>query len=245
MKTAKTYVGIQGNYYEKAQEGGHKSQKFMYRTREEFLLGLLSSNKFEKVLDIGFGSGNIMKKLYEKNFSRKLYGADISFRAAKHLKTEKNLKYGFRAVVSSAEALPFKENFFDLIILSHVVEHVKDPKKALNECKRVCRKKGEILIAFPNTMSYWPLAEAVFDKTLAQKDYSLQKQHIQHFSHFGFSKMLKKEGFEIKKSLTLYLLSLPLSVFSERLAKFFYGFDKKASFLPFGAISYFLVKKVK
>lgn len=44
----------------------------------------------------------------------------------------------------------FSKNSFDIIITSHVIEHVKDDVKALNEAYSVLKKDGILLISTPN-----------------------------------------------------------------------------------------------
>jgi len=47
--------------------------------------------------------------------------------------------------------LPFKEKSFDLVILANILEHVDNPKKVVDEAKRVYR--GRIYIPFPTKYS--------------------------------------------------------------------------------------------
>lgn len=46
--------------------------------------------------------------------------------------------------------LPFSDNYFDCVILSHVIAHIYEPKILLNEIYRVLQKKGIIIIISPN-----------------------------------------------------------------------------------------------
>lgn len=47
--------------------------------------------------------------------------------------------------------IPFPDNYFHMIITSHVLEHVPDLKKALSELYRVLKPGGVGFIAFPAT----------------------------------------------------------------------------------------------
>lgn len=53
-------------------------------------------------------------------------------------------------VVASATFLPFRRNSFDLVIILHVIEHIKDDKNALKEIYRVLKEKGTMLLVTPN-----------------------------------------------------------------------------------------------
>ena len=46
--------------------------------------------------------------------------------------------------------LPFKSNSFDVVVCSHVLEHLDSPIKVLWEIKRVLKEEGVLLWGFPN-----------------------------------------------------------------------------------------------
>jgi len=53
-------------------------------------------------------------------------------------------------IVSSGDDLPFKDNFWDFVLTSHVLEHFFDPIKALKEWNRVVRDGGYICLIIPD-----------------------------------------------------------------------------------------------
>lgn len=55
-------------------------------------------------------------------------------------------RHGRPLVVASLEALPFKDQTFDYIFASHVVEHVEDPAKACHELIRVGQTKKSLTL---------------------------------------------------------------------------------------------------
>lgn len=59
---------------------------------------------------------------------------------------------GLKAYEGTVERLPFEDNSFDLVVAWHVLEHVKDDKKAFAEINRVLKKGGYFLFASP----IWP-----------------------------------------------------------------------------------------
>ena len=45
--------------------------------------------------------------------------------------------------------IPFQDNTFDYIIANHVLEHIREEEKALQELKRVLKKSGKLILSFP------------------------------------------------------------------------------------------------
>ena len=96
--------------------------------------------KDEVVLEIGCGNGFQASLL--KPRCKRLISTDISLN---RLSEEK--KKELTIVICDAQQLPFKENAFDLIFSSNVIEHIPNKDKALQEMKRVSR--GNMIHSIP------------------------------------------------------------------------------------------------
>jgi len=53
------------------------------------------------------------------------------------------------------EAIPFADNFFDMVYSNNVLEHVEDPRLVIEESIRVAKPGGYIQFVFPNYGSFW------------------------------------------------------------------------------------------
>ena len=98
-----------------------------------------------KILDIGVGNGEIAQYLAE--IGNEVYGVDLQ-----DILNIKNRLFHFTQVVD--ECLPFKDDYFDIVISNHVVEHTSNPKLHIKEIKRVMRGGGICYFATPNR--YFP-----------------------------------------------------------------------------------------
>ncbi len=105
----------------------------------------------KKVLDMGCGAAG--KSLYYvKCGASKVTGVDIveHYRdEAYALANRLGLADRFEFVVASAFALPFADHSFDTIIMNDFMEHVSQPKAALEEALRLLVPGGRIFINFP------------------------------------------------------------------------------------------------
>ncbi|HHW36191.1 MAG TPA: methyltransferase domain-containing protein [Bacillales bacterium] len=98
------------------------------------------------ILDVGSGNGVITNQLVGK-YDR-VCAIDISEEALKYVQAEK--------VIGSIDQLPFKDNEFDLILISDVLEHLPLPvfKKGIEELKRVAKKYILVVTPFQEKLEF-------------------------------------------------------------------------------------------
>ena len=89
-----------------------------------------------KVLEVGAGDGAVLQRLSELGFGRELYALEISESAASVIR-ERGIPTMAGCTLFDGYRTPYRDNAFDLVILSHVVEHVEHPRLLLAEAKRI------------------------------------------------------------------------------------------------------------
>ncbi|MBN2094117.1 MAG: methyltransferase domain-containing protein [Candidatus Zambryskibacteria bacterium] len=99
-------------------------QKITRRNLEKFLKNHASD---KRVLDIGSGGSG-----YDKFFPNRI-AVDI----------DPNRKPD---IVADAKKLPFRDEEFEMILCTEVLEHIDEPKVAINEMKRVLKKGGKLIL---------------------------------------------------------------------------------------------------
>ncbi len=134
----------------------------------------------KSVLDVGCGEGFILNKLKKEDIGTSWEGIDYSKDAieiGKKLHPYLDLKQG------SIYDSKYKDNSFDLVICTEVLEHLEDPQKALKEVLRISKKF--VLLSVPNEPLF-----LLSNFTQWGKDIG----HINHWSFLGFEKFIKENA---------------------------------------------------
>jgi len=120
------------------------------------------------VLDVGCG-----KKPYEYLFTnaKKYIGLD-------HIKCKSSENKA--DCFYDGKKFPLKSSSFDSIVCTEVLEHVEDDQLFINECKRVLKPNGIMLLSMP---FMWEEHEEPYD--------------FRRFNSFGLKNALIKKGFKV------------------------------------------------
>ncbi len=119
-----------------------------------------------------------------------------------------DLKGPYSSVHGTAESLPFKGGLFDLVISTEVIEHVRHPKRMLDEVRRVMKNDGKWLMSTPNVVT---LANRIAFFFLGRfpPDRTLHDDHDVGHLHFWDRKylleVLNKNGFKVLQSWHKFL----------------------------------------
>jgi SAM-dependent methyltransferase len=113
-----------------------------------------------KILDIGCGSGRHTSAAYRYQ-KVIVIGADLNFKdlteAGERLKLHDRLgEHGggiWRLSAADVTNLPFKDDYFDIVICCEVLEHIVQHQKAIGEVVRVLKPGCNLVVSVPR---YWP-----------------------------------------------------------------------------------------
>lgn len=112
-------------------------------------IGAITKNK--KVLDIASGSG-YGTAIIAKNAAH-VTGVDISEESVLYAQEHygaNNITY----LTGDGQSIPCDDESFDVIVSFETIEHVKDYKKFLDECRRVLKKDGLFILSTPNDKEF-------------------------------------------------------------------------------------------
>ena len=88
------------------------------------------------ILEIGCGTGAVLRELGSMNFANRYVATDVSAAAVEFTQRSCGPLLS-NAYVGPAESLPFPEKSFSVAILSHVIEHLENPACAVRGAARV------------------------------------------------------------------------------------------------------------
>lgn len=171
---------------EKTSTGGGNS---IYDSERLYDTALIISERFPEknisILDIGCGNGGLLEKL--KNFGFiDLTGYDPSSACVKHM-YHKNIN----AIQGSLFNIsPLNSKQFDLVILSHVMEHICDMEKAKEAISNLIKDKGHLYIETPDASMY--------SNNFILPYYYFDTEHINHFDEH-FHEKLFYDAFILKE----------------------------------------------
>jgi len=104
-------------------------------------------------LDVGCGTGYSMKRAIEE-LGCTTVGIDPQPMVA-GVKIDVVESHKFKIIKGVGENLPFQNETFDVVFSSHVLEHVENPVKVLQEVNRVLKKDGTLIMGVPTATLAW------------------------------------------------------------------------------------------
>lgn len=185
-KITDTVAEAYDNFYT---ESDTKWRMLGAKTKAKNLMEVCKNIPVKKVLEVGAGDGSILHYLNEWNFGTSLYALEIASSGVEIIK-KRNLKNLIEVQVFDGYELPYGDNTFDLIILSHVLEHVEHERILLRELRRVAK-----YIAVEVPLDYR------FDVDKRMKHF-LDYGHINMYTPSLLRFLLQSEGLEIVSEKT-------------------------------------------
>ncbi len=134
-----------------------------------------------RILDIGCANGGLLARLKTLGFQN-LCGFDLPPGCVENTK-----KLGIDAKFGSVTEHPKDAGVFDLIILSHVMEHLREVRAAVQGVEKLLKDGGQIYIEVPDASEYASHVVAPFQ--------DFNTEHINHFSILGMRNLMGQLGF--------------------------------------------------
>lgn len=192
----------------------HVGDIALRRRAKKMVLGL-DPKPDEKILDVGCGDGFYLFLLSYLGIKLKLFGTDFDPLALKSAKVNLMGKNIPLKQADLMKRLPFKDNYFDKVVMSEVAEHLPDDVKGLKEVYRVLKPGGTLCLTVPNANYplFWDpvnkVMETISGKHIENGFWSgLWYNHIRLYSVDQIKKVVEKAKFktEMVESVTFWCL---------------------------------------
>ncbi len=145
-------------------------------------IGFDMQGRGRSFLDVGCATGALLNRLSESGFA--CYGVEICPETSAYARNERGLDV--RSCV--LEAAGFPSASMDFIYASHLIEHLNDPASFLDECLRILKPTGQLIITTPN-------AQGLQARLLGSRWRSVINDHLYLFSLGTLRVLLPKHGF--------------------------------------------------
>jgi SAM-dependent methyltransferase len=136
-----------------------------------------------RVLDIGCSTGGFLAMLKDAGY-KNLLGIDPS-RVCAETATR---MYGIDAIAASIDSFEFTPGSYGLVVLSAVLEHVRDLRPVLSRVREMLGENGYLFVSVPDAGRFARYEGAPFQE--------FSTEHINFFSDASLSNLLRVAGFE-------------------------------------------------
>jgi ubiquinone/menaquinone biosynthesis C-methylase UbiE len=187
------------------------------------LLNSVMVFKDARIVELGCGDGSLLVEVANALGIRDFYGVDIDESALKKA-VGRGVKV-FKADLNS-DPLPFKDGFFDAVLMEEVIEHLVNPDNAIREAFRVLKAGGLLLLSTPNLawwlnrlalllgyQPYWSECSTVYNVGKFKRNQGQPLSgHLRLYTYKALKQLLELHGFKVIASKGVTYNNLP-SVF--------------------------------
>lgn len=143
----------------------------------------------KRFLDIGCATGLLLRFLREKGWETT--GVEICEPSARYGIEH----FGLSIFIGTLHQANFPDHYFDVVHLSHLIEHVPDPLGLLVEIRRVLKPDGHMILTTPNIRGF----QAIVSGTSWR---SAIPEHIYLFSKKTMRRLLEVVRFRVIKQIS-------------------------------------------
>ncbi|MBI2330244.1 methyltransferase domain-containing protein [Candidatus Daviesbacteria bacterium] len=193
-KLYSTWSKVPVNYYQQGVKNNF-FQWLWHKTKINLAKKIIADLHFKNCLDVGCASGFMVSEIAKAIPEAHYFGIDIYDKAIASAK--KNYPH-IKFKVASAQKLPFRKDYFDLILFYETVEHVENPAECLKEIKRVLGKKGTLILTMDSGSLLFRIVWFIWENT---KGRVWKNAHLHPFHHEQLEELIERAEFEIKEKI--------------------------------------------
>jgi len=143
-----------------------------------------------RVLDVGCGCGQTAALLRARDPHKHIDGISASAQEAELARA--HLDECWVADIETELPVALAGRQYDVLVLAHILEHLRDPERTLARLTRLLAPGGSCIIAVPNIMSYkqrWQFLRGRFEY---QASGVMDETHLRFYSHDSADRLLRQ-----------------------------------------------------
>jgi len=176
----------------------------LYEKRIKIAMKFAQLKDNSVILDVGSREGYLLKTIRKFNKSYKCYGIE---------KNPKVLKKIENCDIRLADAthMPFEAEFFDVVFVLSVLEHIEELENTLNEIQRILKPEGIVILSGPTESWFYKFCRVLYRRKL---------EHEEHVhTIYGIEKKFEANGFQLIKRESLPSFPIPELIRISKLKK--------------------------
>jgi ubiquinone/menaquinone biosynthesis C-methylase UbiE len=128
------------NYYEDGNnpEGDAYWREIGAIPKVDNIVSLCANFPHSSIIEVGAGEGSVLQELSTRKFAEKLYAIDISESGVQKIR-DRQIPTLKECKTYDGYNIPYADSEFDIAILTHVVEHLENPRQLIYEASRVAQ----------------------------------------------------------------------------------------------------------
>lgn len=163
-----------------------------YRAR---LLDVQRQRGVGHLLEIGPGHGAFL------NYARQCGWLVIGLEASRYAAERARARYGIEVRCATLETTDLPDGTFDVVHLSHVLEHLRDPIGALRAVHRLLKPGGAVIVEVPN--EFESLQFRLLNFFGLARSYAVKSTHLFFFTPATLQLALRTAGFLVQRLRTV------------------------------------------
>lgn len=155
------------------------------------LLDMIPTKTGGRALDCGCGAGDNAGILTSRGWH--VTGITISAREQEIAAQRCDKVY----LADLEQGLPALEGKYDLVIMSHVLEHLVRPEALLCSVKRILAPDAKVAVALPNALHYRPRLEFLRGNFHYTETGPMDETHLHFYTFSTGEALLVKQGYRV------------------------------------------------
>ena len=139
--------------------------------------------KSGKILDVGCATGFLLDEARKEGWE--VYGVELSTWAVDYARQKLQLPNITQALLKDAN---YPDNFFDVVVLKDVIEHLTDPKGTFEDIRRILKPTGIMCCNTPDIDSF-------VSRLLGAKWWGIKQSHLFYFNTPSLNELSEATGF--------------------------------------------------